>query len=96
MPTQIFKITRAPEAIDITARELRSLLWHMRPDTEWAVLEIKEPLEAKEVEVNKICANCCNCESTYPLDPKGTLYCDITEKYVYNSDSCEYFKAKEG
>ena len=45
--------------------------------------------------MNKICANCCNCESTYPLDPKGTLYCGITEKYVYNSDSCEYFKEKE-
>ena len=41
MPSQIFKITRAPEAKPITAERLRSLLWR-NPDGEDSDWEVKE------------------------------------------------------
>jgi hypothetical protein len=37
---QVFVITRAPEAKPLTARELKSLLYFNRTDTEWHVREI--------------------------------------------------------
>jgi hypothetical protein len=36
---QVFVITRAPEAKPLTARELKSLLYFNRTDTEWHVRE---------------------------------------------------------
>ena len=42
----------------------------------------------------KICLNCCNCESTYPLDPIGSLYCDIIDDYVSANNSCGAFNEK--
>jgi len=42
MPTQIFEITRAPEAEPITARGLKYILSCNRRNTEWEVREIKE------------------------------------------------------
>lgn len=43
----------------------------------------------------KICLNCCCAESTYPLDPQGSLYCDIIENYVSPNDSCDKFDIKK-
>ena len=40
----------------------------------------------------KTCSDCFNCESTYPLDPPGSLYCDVVEDYVSANGSCEKFK----
>lgn len=42
MPTQIFEITRAPEAEPITARGLKYILFCNRRNTEWEVREIKK------------------------------------------------------
>ena len=39
MPTQIMRITRAPEATPINPQELRSLLLNARKDSEWQVFE---------------------------------------------------------
>ncbi len=39
MPTQIFRITRAPEAKEITAQEIKQALMEVRKDTEWDVKE---------------------------------------------------------
>ena len=39
MPSQIFEIHRAPEARKLEISELRSLLFHGRPDSEWDILE---------------------------------------------------------
>ncbi len=39
MPTQIFRITRAPEAKEITAQEIKQALMDVRRDTEWDVKE---------------------------------------------------------
>jgi len=36
----------------------------------------------------EICLNCHYVEGTYPLDPPGTLHCEILEKYVSPNDSC--------
>jgi hypothetical protein len=44
MPSQLFKITRAPEAKPITAQRLHSLLWR-NPDGEDSDLEVKEIVE---------------------------------------------------
>ena len=41
MPTQTFKITRAPEAKPLTEQELRTLLWKSRKYSEWDVKEEK-------------------------------------------------------
>jgi len=40
MPTQIFQISRAPEAPPLTAERLRHLLWKDRVDTEWEVRDV--------------------------------------------------------
>ena len=40
----------------------------------------------------KTCSDCFNCESTYPFDPPGSLYCDVVEDYVSASGSCGSFK----
>lgn len=40
----------------------------------------------------KTCSICFNCESTYPLDPPGSLYCDVVEDYVSANGSCGSFK----
>lgn len=39
MPTQIFRITRAPEAAAATAQEIKHALMNVRHDTEWDVKE---------------------------------------------------------
>jgi len=40
----------------------------------------------------KICSNCYHSSSTYPLDPIGTLYCEIMEDYIIvNDNSCGLF-----
>lgn len=41
MLTQIFRITRAPEAEPITAQKLKHLLWRARTDSEWDVQEVE-------------------------------------------------------
>ena len=43
----------------------------------------------------KICLNCCNCESTYPLDSIGSLYCDIIDDYVLANDLCRAFNEQD-
>ena len=45
---QIFEVTRAPEEPPLTARELRGLIWHARPKSEWGVREIAENGPQKE------------------------------------------------
>jgi len=40
----------------------------------------------------KICLNCRASISTYPLDPAGTLYCDVIEAYVEPDGFCGAFK----
>jgi len=53
MPTQVFKITRAPESKSLTAQELRSLLWSNRRDSEWVVEEVGDKSTINEsVSVN--------------------------------------------
>ena len=54
MPTQIFEITRAHEEPPLTARELKSLLWHNRRGSEWAVIEIKDKTRGKGGVMNYI------------------------------------------
>ena len=39
MPTQFFKVTRAPEAGETTAQEIKHALIDVRDDTEWDVKE---------------------------------------------------------
>jgi len=39
MPTQFFKVTRAPEAAAATAQEIKHALMNVRHDTEWDVKE---------------------------------------------------------
>jgi hypothetical protein len=39
MPSQIFKVTRAPEATPIDARDVRWLIAKARQDSEWDVKE---------------------------------------------------------
>ena len=46
MPRQIFHVDRAPEAKPITAREIASLLYKNRHDTEWSVVEISEATQS--------------------------------------------------
>lgn len=41
MPSQIFRITRAPEAEPIDPQQVRSLLWHNRKDSQWEVTEME-------------------------------------------------------
>ena len=36
----------------------------------------------------KECINCGYITSAYPLDPKGSLYCDIIEDYVLPTGYC--------
>ena len=45
MPSQLFRITRAPEAEPIDPDMLRRLLWRARSDSEWQVTDI-DALEA--------------------------------------------------
>ena len=40
MPSQLFRITRAPEAEPIDPDMLRRFLWRARPDSEWQVADI--------------------------------------------------------
>jgi hypothetical protein len=44
---QIFKIIRAPEAKPLTAKELKSYIWHNRIDSEWSVIEITSAVGTK-------------------------------------------------
>ncbi len=39
MPTQFFKVTRAPEAKEIAPQEIKHALMDVRDDTEWEVKE---------------------------------------------------------
>ncbi len=39
MPTQFFRVTRAPEAKEITPKEIKHALMDIRSDTEWDVKE---------------------------------------------------------
>ena len=39
MPTQFFRVTRAPEARETTAQEIKHALMNIRSDTEWDVKE---------------------------------------------------------
>jgi len=41
MPSQIFRITRAPEAKPLDPQQLRSLLWTNRIDSQWEVTEVE-------------------------------------------------------
>jgi hypothetical protein len=43
---QTFEIFRAIEEPPLTAAELRNLLWHARPKSEWGVRETTVDLEA--------------------------------------------------
>lgn len=43
MPTQFFKVTRAPEAKEITPQEIKHALMDVRDDTEWDVKEFIQP-----------------------------------------------------
>ena len=40
MPTQVFQISRAPEAEPLTAEKMKQWLWKNRPDTEWEVRDV--------------------------------------------------------
>uniref|UniRef100_A0A6M3JQ45 Uncharacterized protein n=1 Tax=viral metagenome TaxID=1070528 RepID=A0A6M3JQ45_9ZZZZ len=57
-----------------------------------------DPADREQVAVEcdnmkeKTCSDCFNCESTYPLDPPGSLYCDVVEDYVSANGSCGSFK----
>lgn len=42
MPTQFFKVTRAPEAGETTAQEIKHALMDVRDDTEWDVKEFRQ------------------------------------------------------
>ena len=37
------------------------------------------------------CSECIYSSSTYPLDPRGSLYCEFIEDYVTNKSSCDKF-----
>jgi len=39
MPTQIFRITRAPEEPKLMSDEMKRLLWAYRPNSEWEIFE---------------------------------------------------------
>ena len=52
MPTQFFRVTRAPEAKEITPKEIKHALMDIRSDTEWDVKEFIQP--GKRIEVNGI------------------------------------------
>ncbi len=41
MPTQIFQVTRAPEADSISEREIQRMISVERDDSEWAVREVE-------------------------------------------------------
>ena len=41
MPSQIFRITRAPEVEPLDPQQVKSLLWHNRKDSEWEVTEME-------------------------------------------------------
>uniref|UniRef100_A0A6M3IHV1 Uncharacterized protein n=1 Tax=viral metagenome TaxID=1070528 RepID=A0A6M3IHV1_9ZZZZ len=49
MPTQIFKISRAPEAPPLKPDDLFNMLYHSRRDTEWAVEEVNLPNHLGEI-----------------------------------------------
>lgn len=39
LPTQMFRIERAPESNPISAEDIRKMLWSFRKDSEWGVME---------------------------------------------------------
>ena len=45
-------------------------------------------IPTKKGEGMKECINCGYITSAYPLDPKGSLYCDIIEDYVLPTGYC--------
>lgn len=48
MPTQTFRITRAPEEAPLSAEELRRLLYVSRTKSEWEVVEASQPENAPD------------------------------------------------
>lgn len=48
MPSQLFRVTRAPEAAPVDARQLQRMLWVERDDSQWSVEEM-EVLPARVV-----------------------------------------------
>ena len=40
MPSQIFRVTRAPECDPVTPQQLRRMLWTERRDSDWDVTEM--------------------------------------------------------
>ena len=46
--------------------------------------------------MEKECQNCRYIESSYPLDPPTSLYCDKVEDYKSPNDSCNKFEEQTG